>query len=73
MCGVCLMCGFMCVVCPCACLFCLHVYIIVYVCVCVVFLCVFLGNYGVPDDKKDEFGLPKNFEGKEIHVSPLVP
>eukprot|EP00466_Bigelowiella_natans_P007526 jgi/Bigna1/92959/estExt_fgenesh1_pm.C_1150005 len=31
-----------------------------------------IGNYGVPDDTKDEFGLPKNFEGKEIHITALI-
>jgi carbamoyl-phosphate synthase small subunit len=32
-----------------------------------------IGNYGVPDDSiKDEYGLPKFFESKEIHISGLV-
>eukprot|EP00467_Chlorarachnion_reptans_P021401 CAMPEP_0114505530 /NCGR_PEP_ID=MMETSP0109-20121206/10904_1 /TAXON_ID=29199 /ORGANISM="Chlorarachnion reptans, Strain CCCM449" /LENGTH=1462 /DNA_ID=CAMNT_0001683979 /DNA_START=76 /DNA_END=4464 /DNA_ORIENTATION=+ len=31
-----------------------------------------IGNYGVPNDEKDEFGLLKNFEGKEIHISALI-
>jgi Carbamoyl-phosphate synthase small chain, CPSase domain len=32
-----------------------------------------IGNYGVPDESiEDEYGLPKFFESKEIHVSGLV-
>jgi len=31
-----------------------------------------IGNYGVPNDEKDKFGLPKNFEGKEIHIKALI-
>jgi carbamoylphosphate synthase small subunit len=32
-----------------------------------------VGNYGVPDESvKDEIGLPKFFESKEIHISALI-
>jgi len=32
-----------------------------------------IGNYGVPDESiKDDYGLPKFFESKEIHISGLV-
>src|SRR5246127_2160517 len=31
-----------------------------------------VGNYGVPDDSEDEWGLPKYFESREIHVSGLI-
>ena len=31
-----------------------------------------VGNYGVPDDEKDDFGLPKHFEGDRIHVTALI-
>ncbi len=31
-----------------------------------------IGNYGVPGDEKDEFGLPKNFESEKLQVSGLV-
>ncbi len=31
-----------------------------------------IGNYGVPGDEKDEFGLLKNFESEKIQVSGLV-
>lgn len=32
-----------------------------------------IGNYGVPDESiEDEYGLPKFFESKEIHISGLV-
>lgn len=32
-----------------------------------------IGNYGVPDESiTDDYGLPTNFEGKEIHIAGLV-
>eukprot|EP01041_Mallomonas_annulata_P008461 gene8461-17439_t len=31
-----------------------------------------VGNYGVPHDVKDEFGLPLNFESEKIQVSGLI-
>lgn len=32
-----------------------------------------VGNYGVPDrEVKDEYGLPKFFESKEVHISGLI-
>ena len=32
-----------------------------------------IGNYGVPDEADmDEFGLPKHFESKEIHIKGLI-
>ena len=31
-----------------------------------------IGNYGVPGDEKDEFGLPKNFESDKIQISGLI-
>jgi carbamoyl-phosphate synthase small subunit len=32
-----------------------------------------IGNYGVPDEEvKDDLGLPKYFESKEIHISGLI-
>lgn len=32
-----------------------------------------VGNYGVPDESvKDEIGLPKFFESKEIHIAGLI-
>ena len=31
-----------------------------------------VGNYGVPDDSVDEFGLPLHFESNAIHVSGLI-
>ena len=31
-----------------------------------------VGNYGVPDDGEDEFGLPKFFESNNIHISALI-
>lgn len=31
-----------------------------------------VGNYGVPPDTIDEHGLPKYFEGREIHVAALI-
>ena len=32
-----------------------------------------IGNYGVPDETvKDDFGLPRYFESKEIHIAGLV-
>jgi len=31
-----------------------------------------IGNYGVPDNKKDEFGLEKNFESYNIHIQGMV-
>ena len=31
-----------------------------------------IGNYGVPGDEKDEFGLVKNFESEKIQVSGLI-
>ena len=38
-------------------------------------LCVtypLIGNYGVPDDGVDEWGISKNFESEKIHVRGLV-
>lgn len=31
-----------------------------------------IGNYGIPDYKKDEHGLPFWFESSKIHVSALI-
>lgn len=31
-----------------------------------------IGNYGVPGDEKDEFGLPVNFESEKMQISGLV-
>jgi len=31
-----------------------------------------IGNYGVPADDKDHFGLPKWFESEKIHVAALI-
>src|SRR3989338_8341771 len=31
-----------------------------------------IGNYGVPSDEKDAFGIPKNFESNKIHIQGLV-
>jgi carbamoyl-phosphate synthase small subunit len=31
-----------------------------------------VGNYGVPNDEKDTWGLPKSFEGLKIHVTAVV-
>eukprot|EP00397_Hematodinium_sp_SG-2012_P000835 GEMP01000836.1.p1 GENE.GEMP01000836.1~~GEMP01000836.1.p1 ORF type:complete len:1563 (+),score=298.28 GEMP01000836.1:32-4690(+) len=31
-----------------------------------------VGNYGVPNDEVDEFGLPKHFEGSKIHLKAVV-
>lgn len=31
-----------------------------------------IGNYGIPKDEMDEFGLIKWFESNEIHVAALV-
>ena len=31
-----------------------------------------IGNYGIPEDENDEFGLPKWFESEKIHVSALI-
>jgi carbamoylphosphate synthase small subunit len=31
-----------------------------------------VGNYGVPSDEKDPFGILKYFESSKIHVSALV-
>ena len=31
-----------------------------------------VGNYGVPGDEKDDFGLPAHFESNNIHVSGLI-
>lgn len=31
-----------------------------------------IGNYGIPDNKKDEYGLPFWFESFKIHVSALI-
>lgn len=31
-----------------------------------------IGNYGVPPDSKDEYGLSKFFEGSKIHVAGLI-
>lgn len=30
------------------------------------------GNYGVPSDEKDEFGLPKYFESDRIQITALI-
>ena len=31
-----------------------------------------IGNYGVPSDEKDVFGIPKHFESDKIHIQGLV-
>jgi carbamoyl-phosphate synthase small subunit len=31
-----------------------------------------IGNYGVPSDEKDNYGIPKNFESNKIHIQALV-
>ena len=31
-----------------------------------------VGNYGVPDDKKDKWGIPLNFESGKIQISGLI-
>lgn len=31
-----------------------------------------IGNYGIPSDEKDEYGIPVNFESDKIHVRGLV-
>ena len=31
-----------------------------------------IGNYGVPSDEKDNYGLPKHFESSKIHIQGLV-
>src|SRR3989338_10869370 len=31
-----------------------------------------IGNYGVPSDEKDAFGIPKHFESSKIHILGLV-
>jgi carbamoylphosphate synthase small subunit len=31
-----------------------------------------IGNYGIPDDKEDEYGLPVWFESAEIHAAALI-
>ena len=31
-----------------------------------------IGNYGIPGDEKDEFGLSRWFESAKIHVSALI-
>ncbi len=31
-----------------------------------------IGNYGVPSDEKDSYGLPKNFESSRVHIRGLV-
>ena len=31
-----------------------------------------IGNYGVPPDTKDAFGLPQFFESDKIHISGLI-
>src|SRR3990167_3060314 len=31
-----------------------------------------IGNYGVPSDEKDLFGIPKHFESSKIHIQGLV-
>ena len=31
-----------------------------------------IGNYGVPSDEKDVFGIPKHFESNKIHIRGLV-
>ena len=37
-----------------------------------VFTFPMMGNYGVPGDELDEYGLPKYFESNEIHVSGVI-
>lgn len=37
---------------------------------CLTYPCI--GNYGVPADEKDDFGVSKNFESGKIHVAGLV-
>lgn len=31
-----------------------------------------IGNYGVPGDEKDEYGMPRHFESDKIHVAGLI-
>jgi len=31
-----------------------------------------IGNYGVPSDEKDKYGLPKHFESNKIHIQGLI-
>ena len=31
-----------------------------------------IGNYGVPSDEKDSYGLPKHFESGKVHIQGLV-
>lgn len=31
-----------------------------------------MGNYGIPGDELDEWGLPKYFESNEIHVAGVI-
>src|SRR3989338_3595975 len=31
-----------------------------------------IGNYGVPSDEKDSYGLPKHFESGKVHIRGLV-
>ena len=31
-----------------------------------------IGNYGIPQEEKDEFGLVKWFESEQIHVAALI-
>lgn len=37
-----------------------------------VFTFPMMGNYGVPGDELDEYGLPKYFESDEIHVAGVI-
>lgn len=37
-----------------------------------VFTFPMMGNYGVPGDELDEYGLPKYFESDQIHVSGVI-
>ena len=37
-----------------------------------VFTFPMMGNYGIPGDEFDEWGLPKYFESNEIHVAGVI-
>lgn len=37
-----------------------------------VFTFPMMGNYGIPGDELDEWGLPKYFESNEIHVAGVI-
>lgn len=37
-----------------------------------VFTFPMMGNYGVPGDELDEYGLPKYFESDQIHVAGVI-